>query len=995
MATRAKSSRPTSISAYLGRLRRRALGLLCLRGLALGAGAAVLVFALLSLVAGPVVPPIWASFAWTLVAAAALAGVALGLRPGRGLGGGGSARLLAAVRPDLASAARSAVELERPGAATGASEELVEAHRARVRGQLDQVPPKAVVPLDWLRHRFVAGGFVAALLAVALLFGVDESSAGAFALLHPGAVDSSGVTLADVVERSEARLVYPSYFGRAPKALTNPTEIEAPIGTSVLLTIYPRIEARDGVLEVAGHELRLTREPDGGLSARFVIRESGRIDVRVHDAERGWLADPRRRWVRAVGDEAPMVALVEPSEDPLVELDDVVVLGYEASDDVGLVELALVVRPASGEESRQLITRFDEGHAEREAKGTWPLAIAELGARPGDRITVRFEAVDGDVVHGPHVGRSEERVITVASEATRRAESIADLDGLLGLGLDALADRLEVPEAAARAEASLRYERVQLSSRGFADAADRFGQEARARGTTRGADGSVYREMARRLRRLLRREGASHEPTLHSFGRRQQTDDALVAQLENDSLALADLLGRARLEDAAAIARELEALRREMTSLLAELRRTESPEARAALLTALGRAQARLTELAQRLARMSRDVPSDFLNTSALPQQESQDALASLREALDSGDLDAAERHLADFERQIDAMAAALGSAEDGFSEARFGPRDRAMAEAMDALAGLEAEERRLARRSDEIRRQAGDRALEASGAGAGDESDRLSQQARLTQDALRQLPLRALGPLERETYERARQRLEDTEDALATGDLGEARRMSREAGRDLEELARDLELSALMFPGARGETAEAARVAGTARGRQRDLAHQIDRAIPRVGDFVADAEREQLHLDADRQGEVGEAAERLAEAFRGGPDENALSPEGARAVDEARELMRDARRSLERAEPVDAARAQEEAARKLTELREELEQNNQQSQSGGGGRQDGSPRPDNRRRVRIHGADEYQGPAELRRQVLDAMREDAPPGYEDALRRYYEELLR
>jgi hypothetical protein len=31
----------------------------------------------------------------------------------------------------------------------------------------------------------------------------------------------------------------------------------------------------------------------------------------------------------------------------------------------------------------------------------------------------------------------------------------------------------------------------------------------------------------------------------------------------------------------------------------------------------------------------------------------------------------------------------------------------------------------------------------------------------------------------------------------------------------------------------------------------------------------------------------------------------------------------------------------------------------------------------------------------EMRRRLLDAMREGAPSGYEDAVRRYYEELLR
>jgi DNA-binding FadR family transcriptional regulator len=49
----------------------------------------------------------------------------------------------------------------------------------------------------------------------------------------------------------------------------------------------------------------------------------------------------------------------------------------------------------------------------------------------------------------------------------------------------------------------------------------------------------------------------------------------------------------------------------------------------------------------------------------------------------------------------------------------------------------------------------------------------------------------------------------------------------------------------------------------------------------------------------------------------------------------------------------------------------------------------------DMNRRVRIPGADEHQGPMELRRQVLDAMREGAPDGYEESVRRYYEGLLR
>jgi hypothetical protein len=44
---------------------------------------------------------------------------------------------------------------------------------------------------------------------------------------------------------------------------------------------------------------------------------------------------------------------------------------------------------------------------------------------------------------------------------------------------------------------------------------------------------------------------------------------------------------------------------------------------------------------------------------------------------------------------------------------------------------------------------------------------------------------------------------------------------------------------------------------------------------------------------------------------------------------------------------------------------------------------------------VRIPSADEFHGPIEMRRRVLDAMRNDAPDGFRSALDRYYEELLK
>jgi hypothetical protein len=44
---------------------------------------------------------------------------------------------------------------------------------------------------------------------------------------------------------------------------------------------------------------------------------------------------------------------------------------------------------------------------------------------------------------------------------------------------------------------------------------------------------------------------------------------------------------------------------------------------------------------------------------------------------------------------------------------------------------------------------------------------------------------------------------------------------------------------------------------------------------------------------------------------------------------------------------------------------------------------------------IRIPGADEYRPPEEFREDILEAMKKRAPQGYDELVRRYYEELIR
>lgn len=978
-----------SVARYLARLRRRAATIHALRALVAGAGAAGAVFALGAYALGPL-GAAWAALAaWALVAAVAIAIGAHAWRAFRPLRGAGVARLLAPVAPELPSATRSAYELERALPA-GASAALVEAHATRVARELRFLSPSSVVPLRQLAGRAVALG-AAGLVLAAVLLTSERGAAGAYALIHPGQRDDIGERVAVAFSGVSARLTYPSYLARAPIEVLDPTVLEVPRGTSVELRASARLEASAAAMRVGDETAPMERDEDGRWRGRFVVRADAEIALRLRRPSGEWVRDATARTVRALADEAPLVTLIEPADDRVVDTLEEIPVRWEARDDVGLAAVDLVVRAASGEQRRRLAA-FPEGQTRPEAAGNASVDLAVHALARGESLTVWIEARDGDVVGGPNVARTREVTITLASEAERRDERLSRLEAVLDAALHALADRLEraAPEEEAEARARLEAVRPPLESliRALSNEVDR----ARDEGGLAPSDLGLLRDMLRRLRGVSGEERQAHARTVAAFAARQRLDERVIEELERDALTLDDLLARSRVQDAAEIARELEQLRREIQSLLSELVRTDSPSAREQLLAAIARAQARMRDLAQRLARMGTSVPEEFVNRGEMPMGETADALESLREAVQRGDLDRAQQLLTELRSQIDQIARQLGQTEEQLAEARgFGPRDRAMANAMEALSTLEAEQQALASRGLERRSRAARRALEAIGGRDNQIGRRLAEQARAAREALERVERERLASFEQDAFDRAVARLRDTEEALAAGDLGEARAMAQAAQDGLGGLSRDLDLSALMFPGHRGETAADADRAREANRSLGTLRRQLDEALPDVASHVDEPDRGEMRGDATSQRRASEAAGRLAQLFAEGPDGVPLSEDAAGEVSDAAEAMRVAERALGRSDPLESARAQEDAARRLTELRERLEQ--QQEPSGGGS--GGGSALDFDRPVDIPNADQFEGPMEMRRRLLDAMREAPPAGYEDAVRRYYEGLLR
>jgi hypothetical protein len=968
------------LTEYRRRLRVAAATVLAVRIAAAATAVGLASFVLVAWVLGPMTPLVWLCIGWGVVFGMITAAVAWSIQPLFGLRGHGALGLVAAGEPSLLSPLQSAYELQ---AERAFSRELVVAQRVRLLRALDASPARKFIPWRWVVQPALA---VTVLLAAVAWWSLDfdRAAAGRYALLHAQVGEIEGTRTSHVVARTDAELLFPDYMERANTRVEDADRLVVPRGTAVEYTITPIGDAARVVVELPGRHVEADRMGDQFV-ASFVADTDGPLEIYVESAGGERRVDYRSRSIQVQLDEPPRVSIIAPKEDMVVEARQPILLQHNATDDYGVQELTLIIKLPSGEHLRRAVLTPSET-VQLELFGETVLHLEEFSLAPADAVTVWLEAKDGNRVDGPGIGRSEVRTLTLASEITRRRDRIVELEKLLDSLLTTLAVRLEEPLPKGLKKALQRRNANMVPYNATMALLGNVGDHRGPRTIP------LLLDMRKRLKRSHEREATAYRSGVQPRVR-SHYDGVIVTELEQDTLLVADLISEARLNDAAEIAREMQQLRSEIASLISELRRGQTPELQRALAAAMDRAERRLEALRQQLREAMRYVPGEFVNRQSQQASKSTDALQTVREALASGDLDAAEAALMKLDQTIEAMTQALAQSEDSLVEARFGPRERALMEATDTIRDLEIEEKRMADKA----RRVGEKAVKSA---AGDKSlaseirSELEKIAEEIAELLGGVDQEALGPYESSLKGRADERLNDFEKALEGGDIGEALSMANRLAQAASALAKDLELSAMMFRGRDGKTAEAAAQARQAAARTQDLRDAAQGAVPDVAGALTDREREQLSKQAQQQGKAQEATHRLARRLREEVGGVPVSEEAAEQLEAIERPMQRAAQALKQGNPLEANKQQEAAADQLRRLREHLEAQQRAKPGGDGGRErtEGA-RANERVEIPTHRSkvDELA----WRRRVLDAMNGAPPEGYQQAVDDYYERLLR
>jgi hypothetical protein len=787
---------------------------------------------------------------------------------------------------------------------------------------------------------------------------------------------------APAVGNFRLRYQYPDYTRLPPKIEEGTGHIETLAGSEVRIEMAANKPIAWGQLVFDDDtQLPLTVRQDGSLQATAVITKPGGYRVQVQDGLGFTNQEHLSYRIDVIPDEAPQIDLLAPEPDLEIEEGQVISLEYEARDDFGVRELALVYRAGAFGDKRLVIDRVDEVARRYEGRYHWD--VTDLFSEAGERVTYYLEVWDNDTVSGPKRGVSATHVLRIKSreEDHRRldemqqqvAEQLTDL----------LADQLELNartadvtaqagahDPAATQELAARQAELQQQAQDLVSQLDQMLQmlgKDYLSDYTRYEDTRTLREnldftqdtLMGDARRQLSPPPNRPQPPTPSPRNPQQSapqpsensapslDQALAKQeaaqseLERMALFAQDIGKRSKMRDLENVAQRMARTQKNLLDALTDLDKLGKEmdaATRDALERELNELEKAMQALMEALSKLPSELPDEFLNSEALQNLELSDmmqTLRQLREQLQQGNLADAKRLVEDLLRSMNQMLAALQSAQRFAQSMPFGQQQSGMERTQSELDQIAQEQSEILRDTGTIDKSLRQRINEEQR----EEFEPLQQQLRdTTQRAQRQLQEAKRGSQADNRRSRAAppstHRLDRALDRIA-------RQLTPEESGELLKALQDAaqELSAMQqHPSPAWE--EFLRTHPELQAMLQDLHERLDRSRQRLADLnsldgqelLDPQQREQLGQLGQRQQAVRERTEALKSRL----DQLSqfipfLSPELRQNIGEAGEFMGEAQGELSERHARQAIPPEEEALRRLSQGQQAMQQAMQQ----------------------------------------------------------------
>jgi hypothetical protein len=960
---------------------------------------------------------------------------------------GAAAEERPALESDLVSSVQLAREREEIQASGRYSVALVDAHVERTAERARAVDLARAIPDVRARQAGLVLLAVVVLHALAFLVRGPTFARGYGRLL----AGDPGGPVAPVVDPItgdiELRYVYPAYMKREPRTLSGTGgEVRAPRGTEVALAARADrpVKAAELVLETEPDpsapppangkppapdvkRLALAVEGERGLAGGFLVDRAGSYRFRFLDGRGRIVAEGPPIPIALEEDAYPQARILHPERALEVDPGASVRVDYQAEDDFGLSEVALVTKAPGGAERRRVLRKPD---GVRRDGGFVDLDLAAERLAEGERLVYWIEAVDGDTVSGPKKSASETHEVKVYSEAEHRRQVLEKAKAIFEETVAVLADRLETLAAGSVATPE-RLPLAQALDGRTRTLHERMREVAREIRRDRAGPKEVAAALSNvsaNLRTVEQRVSTARAAVAQAIRVRMKPDGGLVrtmglfdaqldGELEKSILYLEQLLDKQRACDLVRLAKDLADRRRELADAMAEYRAAPTEEKKGELLSRIGRMKERVKDLLGRMSELSRGFNDEHMNQEALQElARSQDLMGGLdqiEQLLAKGDVEGAMKALDQMASSMDRMLAGLERTAE-LPDQRNQALMKEMLAFKEAIEKVQGEQQLTADETEKVRAEYRKKIAERMKRAEAD----LKRLEQLAGEARRDVEAAQPGITYRAEveYEQARESLADLERALAMKEVGAASETAQRAAPSVERLAAYLEEDAALahpdpFAGPRDQrrAREAQRHVQEAVPKARELREQLSRLFPDPREVLGPDAQQRLGELSKRQGELekqaGDLQRQLGELMQQAP---IFPPQAQGQLGESRGHMGEAAAELGQRNPQRGHGQQELALDALSRFKKGLEDAAKQQGGGGGGmgfpfpfaesgggEQEGEGRDFSREKVAIPGAEAYKVPEEFRKDLLEAMKQGAPERYRGEVQRYYEELVK
>ena len=949
------------------------------------------------------------------------------------------ARWVGTRRREVASDLLSAVELAsappRPGAP---SRVLVDALIEATSSRIKRVDPRDLLDVDELRRArrwalATAAANAVLLLATPRLVGDGWRRLVSSPVLADDGARPSAVPL---VGDLEVRLEFPAYSKRPALTLESSSgDVRGLPGTSVTLRARTRVPARSVELVIDSDEpVRYIRgigvvgrtipvevgrtipvELDGDrVTAKLTLDRSARYRFAITSPTGTRSIESTPRALEVEPDQAPAVQLMAPAEPLDVTNLRRIELAYVIEDDFG-ISAAELVWEAGKDRGRKAIPLDAQGQGRR-AQGKLLWDIADVAVPSGGQVRYWIAAKDNDDVGDANIGRSRELHLKVTSPRERHEETLGRHQEVAEKILKNLGGRLTMPSddpvpipvpapppagsaaagsAVAPPPPGAREVREELN-RQLREAVIELGSVAAAFEKDPHASDAMRKALAGMRERLDRLSSVEQrlvpkgKPALK--GAYTQVDAKMIGELEDDTIVLADWLDRELLEGVMDISDEIAAHQKRLAELLAQYQRTKD----ARLLDEIEREMKALdrsyAELEKHRRGMPEDVLDQYVNRDAVQTVQGTRCLDEVRRLVRGGQLAQAQQKLETCRGQHGRNAAALEGSLAGLRGDRFSDEQKKLDEVMNELADLAKDQDDIASEANRIFEDYALKADEVAKDHRREASKKVGALVEKLRKRLKDMDESGLTPFAKEELDIVERRLADVESMVSDGDLAEATGMARQAKQSLDTIAGELEAALEDDPKSKwaDATQNALDAVGKARPIAKELIDGLQALLPRPEQIMSADDLRALERLRRREAQNKDRTRRLSDRTKqlGAELPGDTGPALGKKLGGAIKHMEAADERARAKDPSGTREATRSAADALAKARDRARSAARQAQEGAVGEEP----------IRIPGADEYRAPERFREDLLEAMKKkgaQGPDGYDEQIKRYYEELIK